>query len=83
MDMTWIWNFTNRLTKQSRGNRGHLFLLINTIFWTLFAGMIGFLICLALGLGGEERNVLMVCAAGYSGAFIGLLGGIVYLMRKL
>ncbi len=75
--------FYESADKAEQGNRGHLFLLINTIFWTLFAGMIGFLICLVLGLGGEERNVLMVCAAGYSGAFIGLLGGIVYLMRKL
>ncbi|MCH1982970.1 hypothetical protein MCG98_10375 [Ruminococcus sp. OA3] len=81
--MTCIWNLTNRLIRQNRENKGYLFLFFHTVFWTLSAGMIGFLVCLVFGLRGEERNVLMVCIAGYSGAFVGLLGGIVYLMRKL
>ncbi len=80
--MTWIWNLANRLTNQKKENKGYLFLLFNAVFWTLLAGMIAFLVCLVFDLRGEARNVLIACIAGYAGAFVGLLGGIVYLMRK-
>lgn len=58
-----------------------VFLPILIILWTLIGVAVGIVVCTLTGTGIITALADLVCAGGYAGLILGLLGGALYLFR--
>ena len=75
MGILWEWLDKKNMNEE---RKMHLFLFLNTIIFSI----IGFLVWLAVSKFALNSLTWALCFIGYSGFFIGYLGGFIYLCSK-
>ncbi len=79
--MGWLWKrIQNKIKREERQQR--CFLVLNTILWTVSALVISSLFTVLFLPDVWKALEYSLIAAGYSGVFIGFLGGCIFLMRN-
>lgn len=75
--MNLLWNYIKKLEINTK-SRIRLFLLLNTIAFSLF----GFIIGLPVMIAFKVSLWTLFCFTGYPAVFLGLFGGIIFLGEK-
>lgn len=75
MSVLWKWISQRKL---SRGNKARLFLLLNSLIYSV-AGILAWLLVRKFALGTWDWAL---CFVGYPGFFIGYIGGFLFLCQK-
>lgn len=74
-----LWNFITRF--MDKGHAVSVFLPAMIIAWTLAGVAAGTAACALAGMNLSEMLADIVCAGGYAGILLGLLGGMLFLHR--
>lgn len=72
-----IWNYVNQNSKNEKRARA-AFIGIHTLIWSV----IGFLTWSVIQLFALRRLVWALCFIGYTGFFIGFIGGVLFCYRR-
>lgn len=75
-----LWDITSRLVQED--SRIGVFLAVNLVLWTGVVLLAGIMFCGILAVPAEVYMLNVMCAAIYAGIIIGLLGGIVFIMKN-
>lgn len=76
--MEMLWKTVNKPCRSEKTN-GNIFLFLNTIIFTC----LGLMVWLVVRFFALETIDWAICFAGYSGCFIGFIGGVLFLWRKI
>lgn len=79
--MSDLWKFITKNKKVS-GNSYRLFILLNILCWSVPEFLVVFIVSKIGSFPAMQTVTTVGLAAGYTGVFIGLFGGMIYLLRQ-
>lgn len=80
--MKMIYEISNKINMNGNWKTSSIFLTVNVLIWSVTALVLGLAVIFALNGTIAGYGLELFCITGYSGVFVGFLGGIYYLYRK-